>query len=339
MTPPAIFVSYKSEDRVRVSPLVEGLRAAGLETWWDADIPGGESWRRDVQERLEGAGCVVVVWTRASVALPNPHVHDEASRARDRGVLLPVFLDAVTPPVGFGEVQGLHLEGWSGARGDRRLADVVDAARALLEGRRPPRPRPRRSGRAPRVWAGAGLALVVAFALDLAGTQRAVCRLPGIHSACGMAGLGGVPSAAEKADWAALDGSCAALRDHLARWPAGALREEAMARLATARMVEVQAWSEPFERRLPVVVGVGQEFGDEAHARADARDRAVQAARAACDAYGATAAHRVLEAGFEEGAATCRTAGTPTEFSCGLTGQATCTLSVRVVSREEVCGP
>ena len=36
---PDVFLSYKREDAAKVRKLVAALRAAGLETWWDEDIP------------------------------------------------------------------------------------------------------------------------------------------------------------------------------------------------------------------------------------------------------------------------------------------------------------
>ncbi len=39
-----------------------GLTAAGLSTWTDENLdPGTPSWRKEVQEAIENAGCVVVV--------------------------------------------------------------------------------------------------------------------------------------------------------------------------------------------------------------------------------------------------------------------------------------
>ena len=109
-----VFISYKSEDRPRVEAIVDGLRQAGLSVWLDVETPGGASWRQTIDEQLEAARCVLVVWSAASVALAGESprrgasgmfVHDEASRANQRGVLLPVRIDAVTPPIGFGEIQ------------------------------------------------------------------------------------------------------------------------------------------------------------------------------------------------------------------------------------------
>ena len=36
---PDVFLSYKREDGRAAAKLVEHLRSAGLEVWWDSDIP------------------------------------------------------------------------------------------------------------------------------------------------------------------------------------------------------------------------------------------------------------------------------------------------------------
>lgn len=130
-----LFVSYKSEDRTRIQPLVDALIADGLSLWWDAHIGGGDSWRQSIETNLASAKCVLVVWSKRSIAAEGHFVRDEATRAQRRGVYLPVRIDAVEPPLGFGEIQALSLEGWRGKRDDPRYGAVLEAARAMIEGR------------------------------------------------------------------------------------------------------------------------------------------------------------------------------------------------------------
>ncbi|MFN7175819.1 MAG: hypothetical protein ACK4MX_02900 [Thermaurantiacus sp.] len=63
-------------------------------------------------------------------------MHDEASRAKRRGAYLPVLLDAVERPLGFGEKQALSLVGWKGSAQDPRYQAVLAAARAIVAGGR-----------------------------------------------------------------------------------------------------------------------------------------------------------------------------------------------------------
>ena len=130
-----LFVSYKSEDRTRVQPLVEALTADGISLWWDAHIGGGDRWRESIESNLGSAQCVLVVWSKRSTGAEGHFVRDEATRAQRRGAYLPVRIDAVEPPLGFGEIQALSLEGWRGKRDDPRYLAVLEAARAMIEGR------------------------------------------------------------------------------------------------------------------------------------------------------------------------------------------------------------
>jgi serine/threonine-protein kinase len=129
-----VFVSYKAEDRARLRPLVSALEAEGFTVWWDTHIGGGAHWREDIQEHLDAAKCVIVVWSKRSVGIEGDFVRDEANRARKRGAYLPVRLDPVEPPLGFGEVQAISLRGWKGDRSDPRFLTITEAIRRRIAG-------------------------------------------------------------------------------------------------------------------------------------------------------------------------------------------------------------
>lgn len=133
-----IFVSYKAEDRPRVQQIVNALESEGFTVWWDAHIGGGAGWRKDIEEHLADAKCVIVAWSKRSVGPEGDFVKDEATRAKRAGTYLPVRIDSCEPPLGFGEVQALSLEGWKGKTSDPRFRAVVEAVRAKLEGRPAP---------------------------------------------------------------------------------------------------------------------------------------------------------------------------------------------------------
>jgi serine/threonine-protein kinase len=171
-----IFISYKTEDRARVAFLVDALVAEGLSVWWDVHIEGGAKWRDSIERELEAAACVIVVWSAGSVGPEGHFVQDEAARGQRRGVCLPVAIDPVEPPLGFGQHQVLNLVGWRGARRDPRFLDVLAATRAVIA--RGPRPKPLapvpRRPKRPRTRvflsaAGATIVVAVAAALFLHG--------------------------------------------------------------------------------------------------------------------------------------------------------------------------
>ena len=134
-----VFLSYKAEDRARLSPLVAALEAEGFIVWWDARIGGGANWRDDIQEHLDAARCVIVAWTKRSIGREGNFVRDEATRAQRRGIYLPIRLDPIEPPLGFGEVQAISLKGWRGDRSDPRFTALVNAIHACISGEHGPR--------------------------------------------------------------------------------------------------------------------------------------------------------------------------------------------------------
>jgi len=78
---------------------------------------------------------VVVLWSRSSVA--SPFVLDEAMRARDR--LVPVRIEDVEPPLGFGHLQHIDLVGWQSGENDA-IEKLVEAISSKLH--KPPPPPP-----------------------------------------------------------------------------------------------------------------------------------------------------------------------------------------------------
>ena len=140
-----VFISYKAEDRPRVEPLVDALEREGLSVWWDARVGGGEAWRESIAEQLDAARCVIVVWSKRSTGPEGRFVRDEASRAQRHGNYLPVTIDKVEPPLGFGEMQALSLSGWKGDVAHPRYRAVSDCVHSMLgrlprsDGHRPAR--------------------------------------------------------------------------------------------------------------------------------------------------------------------------------------------------------
>ena len=135
--PAQVFISYKSEDRARLKPIVTALEAEGFDVWWDAHIGTGADWREEIQQHLDTARCVIVAWSDHSVGQEGHFVRDEATRAKRRGSYLPIRLDDVEPPLGFGEIQSSLFSGWKGKRTDPRFAALVDAVRSHVTGDAP----------------------------------------------------------------------------------------------------------------------------------------------------------------------------------------------------------
>ncbi len=125
-----IFVSYSRPDRERVRPLVDALQAQGLTVFWDSAIQAGQRWDTLINTELDGARCIVVVWSQNAV-LSN-WVKDEATTGKDREILMPVSIDGVRAPLGFRMIQTADLSGWSNSPDNALLTPFLAGVRRIL---------------------------------------------------------------------------------------------------------------------------------------------------------------------------------------------------------------
>lgn len=135
-----IFLSYAEGDREAVMPLVQALEQQGWSVFWDRKIPLGKAWHEYIEENLNAARCVVVVWSERSVV--SRWVREEAEDGRQRGILIPVFMNQVEAPLGFREVQGASLWDWNGTHDHPEFASLCRALEGLLGAPDSPLPPP-----------------------------------------------------------------------------------------------------------------------------------------------------------------------------------------------------
>jgi TolB-like protein/tetratricopeptide (TPR) repeat protein len=127
--PASVFVSYSRDDRKAALPIIELLEQAGFTVWWDGLLTGGERFSLATEAALEAARVVVVLWSRTSTA--SHWVHDEATRGRDRRVLVPLSLDGSEAPLGFRQFQTIDISKAKLKRGDVVADAVIKAVTAL----------------------------------------------------------------------------------------------------------------------------------------------------------------------------------------------------------------
>jgi hypothetical protein len=120
-----VFLSYDHEDAALARPLAAALEKAGHEVWYDRHIHGGAQYSRKIEQALDAADAVVVLWSPRSVE--SPWVRDEAAEGRDRGKLVPLSVGEVVPPMGFRQFQTIALGGWKGRGKVPHLADLLRA--------------------------------------------------------------------------------------------------------------------------------------------------------------------------------------------------------------------
>ena len=109
-----IFISYAREDEALASELDDALVAHGWKPWRDNRIGVARQYDGVIEERLRAARCVIVLWSKHSVA--SQWVVTEASFGFDKGNLVPVFLQTVEPPLMFRRTQGCFVTGDNSAK-------------------------------------------------------------------------------------------------------------------------------------------------------------------------------------------------------------------------------
>ncbi|MBN8282987.1 toll/interleukin-1 receptor domain-containing protein [Zoogloea sp.] len=142
-----IFISYASEDREQARRFAEAFAARGWSVWWDRHIVPGEAFDTRIEQALDAAQCVVVLWSASSVA--SEWVRNEAAVGAERGVLVPAMIEPVKLPLEFRRKQTADLCAWRGDPAHPGFVSLCNGiARALGEaGRLPP---PATSGGVPR---------------------------------------------------------------------------------------------------------------------------------------------------------------------------------------------
>jgi hypothetical protein len=125
-----IFISYASQDRERILPIVHALEKTGWSIFWDRTIPPGKTWRQLIGSEIQSARCVVVVWTAASIE--SRWVQEEAEIGSRKGILIPVSLDDVEPPFGFGTIQSANLADWDGDPSLPPFGQLLEAISSVL---------------------------------------------------------------------------------------------------------------------------------------------------------------------------------------------------------------
>jgi len=125
-----IFISYKREDRSRVEPLAKALEDQGWSVFWDRTIPAGKTWRQVIGDALKTARSVIVAWSKTSV--DSSWVQEEADRGRERNILIPVLIDNVRPPLGFGAIQAADLISWEPTQSSPEFEKLISDLSAIL---------------------------------------------------------------------------------------------------------------------------------------------------------------------------------------------------------------
>lgn len=107
-----VFISYASGDRERAHKMASALEARGLSVWWDRKLIVGQSYDQVIEQELEIARSVVVLWSKDAVL--SEWVKNEAAVAAERGILVPALIDDIKLPLEFRRRQTANLVNWNG---------------------------------------------------------------------------------------------------------------------------------------------------------------------------------------------------------------------------------
>jgi adenylate cyclase len=94
-----VFVSYARPTEPQAKRIADALRAQGYSVWRDDELPAHRSYSDVIEERLNSAKAVIVVWSAESAK--SQWVRAEADAARQVGTLVQVSIDGTIPPMPF----------------------------------------------------------------------------------------------------------------------------------------------------------------------------------------------------------------------------------------------
>lgn len=130
-----VFLSYARPTVNQARRLAAVLRNAGFSVWFDENLPAHRAYSDVIEEHLEEAAAVVVLWSEE--ASRSQWVRSEANRAREKGTLVQLRLDDARLPMPFDQIQCADLRGWSGSAKAAGLRAVVASVAALVGRERP----------------------------------------------------------------------------------------------------------------------------------------------------------------------------------------------------------
>lgn len=129
---PEVFLSYAHEDVAVAQSISERISRERWSVFWDRTIPVGFTWDEIVEEAIDAAKCVVVLWSPA--ARNSEWVRIEATEGAERRILAPALIAETKIPLRFRQIQAADLIGWSsGALDTPGMHALLGAIRRCLK--------------------------------------------------------------------------------------------------------------------------------------------------------------------------------------------------------------
>jgi adenylate cyclase len=130
-----IFISYARSTEREARAIGEALRGLGYGVWRDDELPAHRAYAEVIEERLQAAKVVVVVWSAEAVR--SEWVQSEADTARTEHKLVQLTVDGAKLPRPFDRIQCAEMIGWNGDPDALGWKKVVASVAELIAGAAP----------------------------------------------------------------------------------------------------------------------------------------------------------------------------------------------------------
>src|SRR5262245_13821633 len=127
-----IFISYARADRQKAELLANAFSQKGWSVWWDREIPPGKSFDETIENALNSARCVIVLWSKDSVS--SRWVKTEAAEGEARGILVPALIDKVKIPLEFKRIEAADLSDWHANSPHSEFDQLLETVASILRG-------------------------------------------------------------------------------------------------------------------------------------------------------------------------------------------------------------
>lgn len=129
-----VFLSYARNDEAHARLLVRELESRGWSVWWDRMLPGHRGYSDVIEEQLDAARSVLVIWSKTAVS--SEWVRAEANRAREQKKLVQSRFEGCRLPLPFDQIHCADLSTWNGASDHPGWKSVADGLEETLSGAR-----------------------------------------------------------------------------------------------------------------------------------------------------------------------------------------------------------
>ena len=126
-----VFISYARSTVACAKALARIVEADGHSVWYDARLPAHRAYADVIQEQLDSAKAVLIIWSREAVH--SQWVRSEADRARVRGTLIQLRIDDCVLPMPFDQIECPVVESWNGDGDLPELSAVLTSLSELLK--------------------------------------------------------------------------------------------------------------------------------------------------------------------------------------------------------------